>query len=109
MLVAVGIAAAVTIGGCVACAGLFALTAEQEDRAQRRNTIPDAQGRAARLGTPERALRARFGPPARPYRSDREEAGDPCLFWNVRGAEVGTQWQFCFTSGRLAAKYRWAR
>ena len=109
VLLVIGIAAAVTIGGCVACAGLLAVTAEQEQRAQQRNTITDAQGRAVGLGTPRSTVRARLGAPASPrFREERGQSCEDALYYNVRGGEPGDQWQLCFERGRLVAKYRWA-
>jgi hypothetical protein len=109
VLIVLGVIAATTIGGCLACAGFVVLTGEQEQRAQKRNVIDDAQGRAIRLGTPERAVRARFGAPASPrFREERDQACDDALYYNIRGGEPGDQWQLCFERGRLAAKYRWA-
>jgi hypothetical protein len=96
------------MGGCVTCAALLVVGSEQEKRAQRRHTVSDAQARAVRLGTPRDAVLARLGSPARPYRDARLEAGDDCVFYNERGGEVGTQWQLCFSRGRVVAKYHWA-
>ena len=108
ILVGLGIAAALGLVGCVACAAVVALTAESEQRAQRRHTIADGQGKAVRLGTPRTAVVARFGDPAGAYDEQRDDAGPDCMYWNIRGGDVGDQWQLCFATGRLVAKYRWA-
>ncbi len=109
LLIVLGVIAATTIGGCLACAGVVVLTSEQDQRAQKRNMIDDAEGRALRLGTTERAVRARFGAPASPrFREERQQSCEEAVYYNIRGGEPGDQWQLCFERGRLVAKYRWA-
>jgi len=110
LLIVFGVIAATTLGGCLACAGLVVLTGEQEQRAQKSNVIEDAEGRGVRLGTTDRTVRARFGPPATPrFREERDQSCEDALYYNIRGGEPGDQWQLCFERGRLAAKYRWAQ
>lgn len=109
LLIVFGVIAATTIGGGLACAGFVVLSGEQEQRAQKRNTIDDAQGHEVALGTPKQTVRARFGADATPrFREERDQSCDDALYYNIRGGDPGDQWQLCFERGRLAAKYRWA-
>jgi hypothetical protein len=96
------------VGGCFAIVAVVAVDESNRHKAQQRNAISDPDARAIRLGTPRRAVVAAHGTPAKVFDRSRLQAGDDCVFYNLKGDAIGRQWELCFDrAGKLASKYRW--
>lgn len=102
----------VIIVGCTALlAGGANEVSKEIEREQNRNAITNAQARGVKLGTTRRTVEERFGPPKSDQESTNEGLGDDsCIYYNVRGSENFSSWQFCFEgtgmSGKLRSKNR---
>jgi hypothetical protein len=106
----IGLAPAVilTVGGCFAIVVVVGVDESNRHKAQQRNTISDVDAKALRLGTARSTILARHGKPARIFDRSRLQAGDDCVFYNLKGDAIGRQWELCFDrAGKLSSKYRW--
>ena len=97
VLIVLGVLAALGIGGCAVVAVLVGKTAEKAGneldkglrRVQNIDAITNQEADGIELGTQRTRVIAQLGPPAR--------LGGDCIFYRVRGGQLGDEWQFCFT------------
>ena len=100
------IAGVLLIAGCVALMGAGINEASKDfDRQQNKNAITNSQARQIKNGTTKAEVVDQLGPPRDTQEGETEGLGkDQCLYWNVKGGEALTSWQFCFRGGGSSAK-----
>jgi len=100
------IAVVLLIAGCVALIGGAANEVDKgikED--QKKNAITNSQARKIKNGTTKAEVIDQLGPPSDTQESETEGLGkDQCLYWNIKGGEALSSWQFCFRGGGSSAK-----
>jgi hypothetical protein len=102
------VAGVVVVVGIVVLLGAGANEVSKSiDREQAKNSITNKQARAIALGTRRKAVVSALGKPRSTQESENEGLGHSgCIYYNVRGDQAFSQWQFCFDNGRLTGKNR---
>jgi anionic cell wall polymer biosynthesis LytR-Cps2A-Psr (LCP) family protein len=107
--VALGVllALVVVIAGCGLVFGAFV---NEVDKGVKKETQKGALSRAdaakAKKGMTKRQVTRILGKPRDTQESDDELGREEYLYYNVKGGDALTSWQFVFRKGKLAAKNR---
>lgn len=111
VLVAIAVVGMLFIAGCAALIGGAATEIDEElDKQQNQSAITQQQFKSLKMGTTQKQVEKKFGPPADSQEMESEiseldvESSMSCIYYNREGGSFGDMFQLCFDDGKLNSK-----